>query len=363
VQFVMFYHSLVSDWNHGNAHFLRGVVSELIARGHQVRVYEPNDGWSLQNLIAQQGEQAVSRFRLAYPHLSSERYELAQLDLDRVLEGANFVIVHEWNSAELVRRLGERRAALRSFRLLFHDTHHRAVTDARAMASYDLSEFDGVLAFGQVIKDIYEREGWAERVWVWHEAADTRVFRPLEAAAQQHDLVFIGNWGDGERTAELHEYLLDPVQSLGLHGRVCGVRYPDRAQRALRAAGLAYGGWLPNYEVPAVYAQFRMTVHVPRRPYAQALPGIPTIRVFEALACGIPLICAPWDDSEHLFHPGDDFLSVRSGAEMRDAMRALLRDPERAQELALHGLRSVLARHTCAHRVDELLAIANEVTA
>jgi spore maturation protein CgeB len=38
------------------------------------------------------------------------------------------------------------------------------------------------------------------------------------------------------------------------------------------------------------------------------LPGIPTIRVFEALACGIPLVSAPWDDSEHLFRPGEDFL-------------------------------------------------------
>jgi spore maturation protein CgeB len=258
--------------------------------------------------------------------------------------------------------VGERRAALRSFRLLFHDTHHRAVTDARAMAGFDLSKFDGVLAFGRVIKDIYLRRGWAERVWVWHEAADTRVFRPLEAGAQQ-DLVFIGNWGDGERSAELQEYLLEPAQSLGLRGRVYGVRYPERSQRALHAAGLTYAGWLPNYEVPAVYAQFRLTVHVPRRPYACALPGIPTIRVFEALACGIPLICAPWEDSEQLFEPGADYLVAQRGADMREAMRSLLRDRERAAELAQHGLRSVLARHTCAHRTDELLAIAGEVAA
>jgi len=43
---VMFCHSLVSDWNHGNAHFLRGVCAELIARGHSVGVYEPRDAWS-----------------------------------------------------------------------------------------------------------------------------------------------------------------------------------------------------------------------------------------------------------------------------------------------------------------------------
>ena len=56
--------------------------------------------------------------------------------------------------------------------------------------------------------------------------------------------------------------------------------------------------------MPEVFARFRVTVHVPRRPYVEALPGIPTIRVFEALACGIPLVCAPWDDAEGLFTPG-----------------------------------------------------------
>ena len=46
----MFYHSLLSDWNHGNAHFLRGVARELQARGHRVEIYEPFNGWSLANI-------------------------------------------------------------------------------------------------------------------------------------------------------------------------------------------------------------------------------------------------------------------------------------------------------------------------
>jgi spore maturation protein CgeB len=50
MKFVLFYHSILSDWNHGNAHFLRGIASELVERGHQVVVYEPADGWSLSNL-------------------------------------------------------------------------------------------------------------------------------------------------------------------------------------------------------------------------------------------------------------------------------------------------------------------------
>ena len=66
-----------------------------------------------------------------------------------------------------------------------------------------------------------------------------------------------------------------------------------------------------------VFAQARVTIHVPRGPYARVLAGIPTIRVFEALACGIPLICSPWSDREGLFPPGT-YLSVASGAQMTD---------------------------------------------
>jgi spore maturation protein CgeB len=104
-----------------------------------------------------------------------------------------------------------------------------------------------------------------------------------------------------------------------------------------------------------------VSVHVPRRPYSQALPGIPTIRPFEALACGIPLVSAPWDDVEHLFTPGDDYLVARDGDEMAEHLDSVMRIPGLASSLAQHGLRTILARHTCAHRVRELLAIAAEL--
>jgi spore maturation protein CgeB len=139
------------------------------------------------------------------------------------------------------------------------------------------------------------------------------------------------------------------------------VRYPTEAVATLADANITYHGWAPNYLVPKIFSRFRVTVHIPRQPYVQALPGIPTIRVFEALACGMPLICSPWHDSEGLFTPGKDYWVAHNGAEMKRYLRALLNDPEEAQALADHGCRTILARHTCAHRVDELLAICEEL--
>ncbi len=353
---VIFCHSIISDWNHGNAHFLRGVASELLARGHEVGIFEPADAWSLQNLVAEYGEAPIARFHAAFPQLSSTRYDPGTLDLDQALDAADLVLVHEWNAHELVARVGCHRRRGGRYRLLFHDTHHRSVTDRESMQAYDLSGYDGVLAFGGVIREIYEKHGWARRAWTWHEAADTRIFHPSEAESAG-DLVWIGNWGDDERTAELEEFLLTPVRHLGLRARVHGVRYPETARQALAASGIEYAGWVANYEVPTVFARFRATIHVPRGPYVRALPGIPTIRVFEALACGIPLVSAPWCDAEGLFSPGDDFLMARDSEEMTGHVRALLHDSEMHADLARRGRETVLARHTCAHRVDELLHI------
>ncbi len=358
---VMFYHSLLSDWNHGNAHFLRGVVSELQRRGHSVTVYEPADGWSLSNLRRDHGERAVADFKKAYPGLESRFYKLDRLDLDAALDGADLVIVHEWSDHELVQRIGEHRDRSGDYVLLFHDTHHRSVSERESMARYRLEHYDGVLAFGEVIRELYERNGWTRRAFTWHEAADTRIFRPRPDEAREGDLVWIGNWGDGERTEELQRYLLDPARDLRLRSVIHGVRYPVSALIALARAGVDYRGFLPNYRAPEVFARYSVTVHVPRRPYVEALPGIPTIRVFEALACGIPLVSAPWSDSEGLFTPGEDFLIARDGAEMCRCLRAVIADTAMAEELSRPALETIRSRHTCAHRVDELMSIYDSI--
>ncbi|ALI98293.1 CgeB family protein [Rufibacter tibetensis] len=360
MKLVLFYHSLLSDWNHGNAHFLRGIVQELKSRGHDVQVYEPKDGWSLSNLISQYGEEKIEELHQYYPGLDTNFYELDTLNLDEVLAGADLVLVHEWNDHDLVRLVGEHRSK-NNYRLLFHDTHHRAVTERESMAAYDLSHYDGVLAFGNVIKELYLNEGWTKKAWTWHEAADTRIFYPRTATEKEGDLVWIGNWGDEERTAELHEFLLNPVKELGLKAKVYGVRYPDHAIKSLAEAGIEYGEWLPNYKAPEVFAKYKVTVHVPRRPYVEALPGIPTIRPFEALACSIPLITAPWEDAEHLFTPGQDFLVAKNGEEMKKHLQTVLQDQRFTQDMVADGLRTINRRHSCSHRVNELEEICEEL--
>jgi spore maturation protein CgeB len=357
MRIALFYQSLISDWNHGNAHFLRGIASELQARGHKVRIFEPEDSWSRINLLQDAGPTAVDDFNQAFPHLSSTRYSINRLKLAEWLNGVDLVLVHEWNDPRLISAVGDYARRNRDVRLLFHDTHHRAITAANELARFDLGEYHGILAYGRSLKEAYEKRGWGKQVYVWHEAADLRTFYPRQSDSTLGDVVWIGNWGDEERSEELREYFINPVASSSLNAHAYGVQYPSSAVQELEAASIVYRGWLPNFKVPEVFSAFRATIHVPRRPYTRALPGIPTIRPFEALACGIPLISAPWEDTEGLFRVGEDFLMARNGSEMHKHLGNVLNDSSLAQSLVASGLDTIRKRHTCAHRVNELLSI------
>jgi spore maturation protein CgeB len=356
MKFVYFTHSLASCWNHGNAHFLRGVLRDLVHRGHEVIAYEPAGSWSLENLLRDHGENGLHSYQSLYPELSSCAFD-TNIDLDEALAGADVVIVHEWNEPWLVAELGKHRRRGGNYTLLFHDTHHRAVSDPNAIHQFDLNGYDGILAFGETLAEVYRRWGWSDRVHVWHEAADTRLFHPPAQEMERKGLVWIGNWGDDERSTELESFLFRPAQTVGLPLEIYGVRYPEHALEMLSRYGVTYRGWLANARAPEVFAKHIATVHVPRRFYVDILPGIPTIRVFEALACGIPLVSAPWSDSEGLFNPGSDYLVARNESEMEDHLTAIRQDPDLRRSLIENGLATIRNRHSCSHRVDQLLAI------
>jgi spore maturation protein CgeB len=362
VRIVYFTHSLSSCWNHGNAHFVRGVLRDLTRRGHAVAAFEPEDSWSLTNLLTDHGPAGLSPFRNAYSELDWNSYSRIGQAVE-ACQDADLVIVHEWNDPALVAALGRARSRSGRFLLLFHDTHHRAVSDPDAIRAFDLDGYDGVLAFGETLAQVYRGWGWGERVFVWHEAADVTLFHPPKEPQERQGLVWIGNWGDGERTAEIETFLLRPARQAGLTLDVHGVRYPPAAKAMLARHGARYLGWVANAKVPEVFARHTATVHVPRRFYVDTLPGIPTIRVFEALACGIPLVSAPWRDVEGLFRPGADYLVAADGEAMTAHLRTLSNDPDLRHSLVASGLETVLARHTCAHRVNELLAIVSRLAA
>ena len=360
-----FVHSLVSDWCHGSAHFLRGLARDLVRSGHDVRCYEELGSWAVSHLVQKEEEAAIPAiddFRLSFPELDIHFYQNDATFPEfaaRELRGADVVILHEWNHPSVVNAVLSLKRAL-GFRALFHDTHHRAYSSPRDILRFHLHLFDGVLAAGHAITRIYAEGFGVPRVWNFHEAADVEHFRPLPSV-KTSDVVWLGDWGDDEDAPELEEFLLAPARALHAHFVAYGVRYPNSALRKVEEAGIAFGGYLPSLAAPAAYAQNRVALHVPRRHYANGLGSVPGIRVFEALACGVPLLCAPWSDAEGLFRAGEDFLIAPNARAMAEGLEHLLRDDAARAQLAANGLAAIHRGHTSAHRARELLSICEEI--
>jgi len=361
---ALFCHSLLSDWNNDAASFLRGVATELLARRHDVRVYEPRDAWSVENLVRDHGEKALDLARAAYPRIRPKRYDLATIDLEEALDDVDLVLVHDWNDPELVKRIGDRRKKPGArFKALFHDTHHRTAEGDVTSPACDLDGYDGVLAISAALRDHHDRQSTGGRSWVWHEAADPRVFFPVPAppSGKEGDVVFVGGCEEEVDAAALREWFVEPVKELGQSARAYGPRYREAARNELAKASIGYAGWIPDFRVPDVFARFKATVHIESQQRPKVLQGVPSIRVFEALACAIPIACAPWQDGEGILTRGRDYLAAADGAEMRRHLKLLANDAAARSEIARHGRSTILARHTCAHRVDELISIAGDL--
>jgi hypothetical protein len=125
------------------------IITALSAKGGlfitcAARLSEPSDAWSLKNLIAEQGE--MERPRVGQAHLYT-------LDLTIPATTGRNGTTTSWSG------VWANIARARNYRLLFHNMHHRSITDAKSVAAYDLSNYDGVLAFGEVIRDLYLSRG------------------------------------------------------------------------------------------------------------------------------------------------------------------------------------------------------------
>src|SRR5258705_13461060 len=97
MRLAIFSHSLLSDWNHGSAHFLRGVATELALGGHEVRAFEPSDASSVRSLLAEQGSWPLAAMRRAFPPFSPRPFHLATVDFDPAPHGEDVVLAHQHN--------------------------------------------------------------------------------------------------------------------------------------------------------------------------------------------------------------------------------------------------------------------------
>jgi spore maturation protein CgeB len=337
--------SLSSSWGNGHATTWRALLRAFAARGHHVQFLERDMPWYAAHRDLPEPD--FCRFAL-YDDLD----DLA--NWRREIAGNDAVIVGSYvPEGVAVGRLVQR---LASGATAFYDIDTPVTLAKLARGDHEylspalIPGYDLYLSFtGGPTLDLLEAQYGAPMARVLHCSVDPDAYPALERPFRW-DLSYLGTWS-ADRQPAVERLLIEPARRAP-HLRFCvaGAQYPDSID------------WPANVEriehvPPAAHAEFyatsRFTLNVTRADMRRA-GWSPSVRLFEASACGTPVISDTWAGLAELFAPEQEILL----AEGPDAVLAALDDPDgaRRRRVATAARRRVLAEHTAAHRAAELEA-------
>lgn len=178
-------------------------------------------------------------------------------------------------------------------------------------------------------------------------SVDAGKYQPVDVPLRW-DLSYLGTYSDDRQPTV--DKLLNAVARKLPHRRFCvaGPQYPDRIDWPSNVERIDH---VPPADHPAFYAASRFTLNVTRADMIAA-GWSPSVRLFEAAACGTPIISDVWEGLDQLLEPGREILLARSTEEVIAAVEGLT--PDQAQAIGRAARSRVLAEHTAAHRAEEL---------
>ncbi len=338
--------SITSSWGNGHAVTYRGLARELVRRGHGVLFLERDVPWY-----------AANRDLPDPPYGRTELYtSLADLErrFTREVRGADVVVVGSYVPEGVA--VGEWVIETARGLPAFYDidtpvTLARLERGESEYLSRELAARYGLyLSFtgGPILKRL-EREYRARSARVLYCSADPELYFP-ESQTIRWDMGYMGTYSE-DRQPALESLLLDPARRWE-QGRfvVAGPLYP---------AAIAWPGNVERVEhIPpgghrAFYNAQRLTLNITRADM-RAAGWSPSVRLFEAAACGTPILSDCWPGLESFLEPGREILVARNAAEADDIIRHT--PPSELRTLALRARRRVLAAHTPSRRAAELEA-------
>lgn len=354
MKFVIFGLTVSSSWGNGHATLWRGLCRALAGRGHRVVFFERDvpyyaatrDLWELPG----------GRLHL-YPEWA-EAFPVAA----RELRDADVGIVTSYCGDALAAGdlLGDS-PALR----VFYDMDTPVTLDVLRSGSEvpyigerGLADYDLVLSYtgGGALRELRERLG-AGRVAPLYGHVDPAVHRPVPPTEQYGcDLSYLGTYAP-DRQAALEALFIEPARRLpSRRFMLGGAQYPHDFPWA---PNLFYRRHLPPALHPAFFCSSRMTLNVTRRAMAE-MGYCPSGRLFEAAACGVPLLSDGWEGLESFFTPGEEILVARTTEE---AVEALSSSDAELARMAKAARERTLAEHTSDRRAAQLEAMVARVRA
>lgn len=349
MKLVIFGLAISSSWGNGHATLWRGLCTALSHRGHRITFFERDVEW----YAAHRDLTELPGGRLVLYTDWSEALDEAR----RELMDADAAIVTSYcpDAVRAEALMGEVGVPTRAFYDL--DT---PVTLARLAAGEPvgyigprgLRDFDLVLSYtgGKALEALRERLG-ARRVAPLYGSVDPSVHRPVPPGeAYRADLSYLGTFA-ADRQATLEELFIEPARRHPARRFLLGGSgYP---QTFPWTRNIYFVRHLPPAEHPAFFASCRLTLNVTRAAMA-AMGWCPSGRLFEAAACGAPIVSDAWEGLGSFFAPGQEILIARHADEIGEMLERpdeeLRRIGRAARERALH-------EHTAERRAEELVTL------
>ncbi|WP_207458452.1 glycosyltransferase [Azospirillum sp. SYSU D00513] len=345
--------SITSSWGNGHATTFRSLLKGMAARGHRVLFLERDKPWYASNRDMPRPDFCQVALYDSLDELDG-RHAQAVREADLVIVGSYVpegVAVSRWvqDTAEGVTAFYDIDTPVTVARLERGDTEY--------ISTEVLPGFDLYLSFtGGPMLDRLEREFGAQRARVLYCSVDPDGYYP-ELGPVRWDMGYLGTYSD-DRQPTLDRLLTEPARAWERGSFiVAGPQYPATIQWPGNVERLDH---LPPAEHRRFYNSQRFTLNVTRADMVAA-GWSPSVRLFEAAACGTPIISDPWDGLETLFKPGEEILITN---DTEQVVRWLRDTPgDEARRLGRAARRRVLASHTGLRRAAELEGYVAEVRA
>jgi spore maturation protein CgeB len=332
--------SITSSWGNGHATNYRALATALRRRGHDVLFLERDKPWyaahrdapgagELYDSLAELEERFADDVRTADVAVVGSYVPDGVEVVEWVLETARGVVAfYDIDTPVTLAKLDE--------------------ADTEYLAPEQIGRFDLYLSFtGGPTLERLERDYGARRARAFYCLVDETSYRP-HAAPRRWLLGYLGTYS-ADRQPALERLLAGPARALAdARFAVAGPQYPEHVAWPQNVERIDH---LPPAEHPRFYAQQAFTLNVTRADMARA-GWSPSVRLFEAAACGVPVISDWWEGLDSIFEPGREILVAR---EKEDVVRHLTRigDVER-RAIGERARRRVLRDHTAECRARQL---------
>jgi spore maturation protein CgeB len=346
MKLVIFGLSISSSWGNGHATLWRGLVRALVSRGSAVHFFE-------RDVPYYASHRDLTEIPGARLHLYSSWQEIARI-ARKQLSDADVGIVTSYcpDAASASELLFDSPALLRTFYDLDTGVTLRRLEDGEQVeyiGPRGFRDYDLVLSYtgGQALDELRNRLG-ARRAIPLYGSVDPAAHRPVDPIERfRSDLSYLGTYAQDRQQALLNLFI-EPARMLpGRRFCLGGAMYP---QEFPWTGNIYFVRHLPPAEHCQFYCSSRLTLNVTRAAMA-SMGYCPSGRLFEAAACGTPILTDSWEGLEHFFEPGREILVARH---TEDTVAALEMSDIELRRMANAARERTLEQHTAEARAIEL---------